>query len=117
MQRRRFLKAVAAMGVLAAIAPQSLFAVAPAPRLWGDGIHDDTAALQALLDCGQVDLSQGTYRISGTLNLRSYNRIRNCHFRHDADACIRIGSDTHHAMVSHCTFESRPLDSCPLEAV
>lgn len=45
--------------------------------LYGDGIHDDTLALQAMLDrCGMVMIEHpGTYRISRTLVIHSNTRF------------------------------------------
>lgn len=39
------------------------------PKLWGDGIHDDTAALQWIMDHerGVYNLKPGTYLVSETL--------------------------------------------------
>ena len=45
--------------------------------LYGDGIHDDTLALQAMLDgCGIVTVDKpGTYLISKTLIIHSNTRL------------------------------------------
>lgn len=92
LSRREFLRksALVTAGVIAAhqlelldrLAPRSLFA-SPLyiPHLWGDGIHDDTEALQALID-GQraydrvgrqikvnCYLRGGVYRITKTLEV------------------------------------------------
>lgn len=53
MQRRTFLGALA--GLIAAPAVVKAAGIMPVsveriPRLWGDGIHDDTEALQWLID-------------------------------------------------------------------
>jgi hypothetical protein len=107
MNRRGFLKSMLAAGVapyvvtsagvlmpvkkiLTATAPEIAFVQSgpgatpqtfqEALRLWGDGIHDDTAALQAWLDgspvirgdgsmVGRV-LYGGSYRVSGTIYMR-----------------------------------------------
>jgi hypothetical protein len=107
MNRRGFLKSMLAAGVapyvvtsagvlmpvrkiLTATAPEIAFTPSgtgatamtaqEALRLWGDGIHDDTAALQAWLDgrpvirgdgsmVGRV-LSGGSYRVSETIYMR-----------------------------------------------
>lgn len=80
MQRRSFLAAAVA-ALVAPVAPV-VHARLPdgfvrlseeaLPRLWGDGVHDDTAALQARVDqcmrTGQpLWLPLGTYRISGSI--------------------------------------------------
>ena len=45
-------------------------------KLFADGIHDDTAALQELLDCkGEVRLAPGDYRLTSALVLRSDTHI------------------------------------------
>jgi hypothetical protein len=80
--RRGFLGAMlAAAAAPAIIRPASLMPIyIPKPRiltLWGDGIHDDTAALQALIDGERVIgldgrpmagmLAGGVYRLTDTL--------------------------------------------------
>lgn len=59
------------------------------PTLWGDGVHNDTPGLQALIDGREVyvhglrravrgllvDIPQGTYRITETLHLRGHTSI------------------------------------------
>lgn len=56
-----------------------------APKLWGDGIHDDTAALQYLIDnasrSAPLYLRSGTYAIGKTLTLRDHTHITNTHLR------------------------------------
>ena len=88
--RRGFLAAILATAAAPAIVrPASLMPiyVPPAPRLltlWGDGVHDDAPALQALFngkrvydalqrrECGgssYVALAGGTYRLASSLYL------------------------------------------------
>lgn len=53
LSRRSFLRgALAAPAVVAAASLMPVRAIERLliPRLWGDGVHDDTAALQAVLD-------------------------------------------------------------------
>jgi hypothetical protein len=57
MERRSFLASLAAALGALALPPLARVAEAPViekssrvPTLWGDGVHDDTVALQALLD-------------------------------------------------------------------
>jgi hypothetical protein len=60
MKRRTFLLTIAA----AAVAPALPRADAE-PKLYGDGVHDDTEALQALFDAGASGrLVDGCYRIT-----------------------------------------------------
>lgn len=90
LSRRSFLKLASGLVVAAVAAPAYIAAdrldfgvpkaIATAPtlreiresvmRLWGDGIHDDTAALQALIDAGGfVQLPPGRFRTTGPLVL------------------------------------------------
>ena len=56
------------------------------PTLYGDGIHDDTAAVQALLDKGgRVYLPDGRYLISAPLIIHS-----NTHFLLSSQATLRL---------------------------
>lgn len=77
MDRRGFLRGLFAAPAI--VAASSLMPVSAKllldlpPKLWGDGIHDDTAALQALLDGvrpgGSVNLN-GIYRVTRTLKMK-----------------------------------------------
>lgn len=94
MNRREWLRnaTLLAAGVIAAdqlelldrLAPRSLFAAwGSPPKLWGDGIHDDTAALQwritdmiaRLPAGGRLVLPHGTYRVGRTVTF-PYTRAR-----------------------------------------
>lgn len=83
--RRGFFRFGAGALLIAAAAP--LVEASSLPRLWADGVHDDTAALQALLDGesvlpmttkakrtarldGGLVLCGGTYRTSAAIRLR-----------------------------------------------
>lgn len=45
-------------------------------RLYGDGIHDDTEAIQAMLDrCGTVYIPDGRYRITKPLIIHSHTHL------------------------------------------
>lgn len=62
------------LGLLAAplvVKAESIMRVVPyVPKLWGDGIHDDTAALQWRLDVdGRLELRGGIYRVTDTIRL------------------------------------------------
>ncbi|MBE6730749.1 MAG: hypothetical protein E7564_03560 [Ruminococcaceae bacterium] len=59
-------------------------------NLYGDGIHDDTAALQELIDCsgGDVFIPGGTYLISDTLFIHSNTSLKLAH-----TAIIRLADD------------------------
>ena len=57
-----------------------------ANRLYGDGTHDDTAAIQAMLDqCGTVRIPDGRYLISKPLIIHS-----NTHFLLSSHATLRL---------------------------
>jgi len=71
--RRGFLGMFVAAAVAPLLPQTAIKTVAPELlRLWGDGIHDDTAALQQRIDLGgTIYLVPGTYLISTTLNITS----------------------------------------------
>lgn len=75
VNRRGFLAGVIALAAAPAIvrADSLMKVVVPRlPKLWGDGVHDDTAYLQALLDkAGKVQLPSGIFLVSAPLILRS----------------------------------------------
>ena len=55
-------------------------------RLYGDGIHDDTSAIQSMLDkCGLVEIPDGRYLISKPLIIRS-----NTHLKLSSQATLRL---------------------------
>ncbi len=55
-------------------------------KLYGDGIHDDTAAIQAMLDrCGSVEIPDGRYLIGKPLIIHS-----NTHLKLSAQATLRL---------------------------
>lgn len=65
MKRRGFLAALIAV-ISATLLPRWQ---RRAPKLWGDGIHDDTAALQWRVDHGPPVVG-GQYLIAGTIHFR-----------------------------------------------
>ena len=75
MNRRNFLKSMVSLAVVAALPKVILVDEifnAPLPlKLWGDGIHDDTAAIQAMIDAagrnGTVTLPKGVFKVTGSL--------------------------------------------------
>lgn len=86
MHRRELLRraGLAALAVVALplVIPSETFlarAAASPPTLHADGIHDDTAALQALLDQGgRIDLGGRVYRITESLRVsQSGTQLRN----------------------------------------
>jgi hypothetical protein len=89
MNRRHFLKITFAAAAVTAVSIRLDYAVAERlPRIMGDGVHDDTAGLQAALNCKQFvcdsDLVQvtgsnvairgGRYFVTDTLTLHPNNR-------------------------------------------
>lgn len=90
--RRRFLFGASALAAVA-LAPAIVRASSPMPisvlrppKLWGDGIHDDTEALQWLADHAKPYAAAvppgGPYLISKTINYLGIEglRISNCVF-------------------------------------
>ena len=78
MNRRGFLTAMlAACAAPAIVRAESLMRIVVPTlaeiRLYGDGIHDDTDALQKIIDgaTGSIILPRGNYRITSTLRLSS----------------------------------------------
>jgi hypothetical protein len=79
--------------------------------LYGDGIHDDTAALQQVMDAagegGMVNGLDGVYRTTAPIELRhSYQRIRGMHLLPDGD---------HPAILIPGMVEGVGLDSVTIE--
>lgn len=82
VSRRSLFRFGAAALLTAAVSPVSNLV---APVLWGDGIHDDTAALQALMDGKPVSVSGstiiaregvldgGSYLLTNTLRISGEN--------------------------------------------
>lgn len=73
MTRRGLLgAALAAFAAPAIVRADALMRIVPPrpPTLWGDGIHDDTEALNYWLNRGGFVLSGGVYFISDTLRIR-----------------------------------------------
>ncbi len=69
MKRRQFL-GVSASGIALALVPMGFLALGEehAPRLWGDGIHDDTYAIQWRMERSTVEnpfvLQKGTFAVN-----------------------------------------------------
>jgi len=112
VNRRTFLKGVAgAVALMLAPAPIHKLAERFAPRLvlWGDGVHDDAPALNAMLrgedvevrdsaahvEPGMVWLAAGTYRLGSTLHFDGKTGLRgltatDSTFAGTADPLIRV---------------------------
>lgn len=76
--RRRFLFGAAALIAAPAIAKAANLmpiSVLKPPKLWGDGIHDDTEALQTYIEreiasgSRNIQIPQGVFRLSATLHI------------------------------------------------
>lgn len=74
MNRRAFVGALVAIGASLALPvrwaqalPRKIVGIAP--RLWGDGVHDDTAALQWYIDHATPIPIHGDYFITRTLRV------------------------------------------------
>ncbi len=68
MRRSDFIKALIAIPLAAKAV---VMAASRIPRLWGDGIHDDAPAIQAMLDDGGVCvLPQGEYLLGSTVEMK-----------------------------------------------
>lgn len=91
MNRRQFLQVSLAAGVVAAMPITLKKALAdPRPTIWADGIHDDTAGLQAAIDGqpfyavhdvvnvtdGKLTIHDGRFRTSACLNFRNHKGLR-----------------------------------------
>jgi hypothetical protein len=91
VNRRSFLKLAAAAPIAGALQLQLR---TPLRRLYGDGIHDDTLALQQRLDRGGLLLMGGYYRITDDLIFRDLGQppsfISGCQFEFD-DSSRQIG--------------------------
>ncbi len=75
----------------APLAAVAVFMAPRVPQLVGDGIADDTAALQALFDSGKTfHLDGGTYRLTRHLDMSKVRGclITNCEFLTDDDGAI-----------------------------
>lgn len=70
VSRRLFLGGALALSA-ATILSREVVASETVPTLYGDGVHDDTAALQAMLDQRPVIIEGEAVRSEGTIYLRS----------------------------------------------
>ena len=114
--RRKFLLGAGAVVASAAIVkaanlmPLGMLTV---PKLWGDGVHDDTAALQWRADRAKpyedVVPAHGTYRVSETITYKGKTGliIANCTFIADKplDCCLALDS-CRDVMITHVTFRN-----------
>jgi hypothetical protein len=117
MNRRDFFRSALAVSAIAAV---PLIASERAPVVYGDGIHDDTAGLQAALSgkpfvsnghlrtyANRLVLDGGTYRLSETLKIsRSNTLITNASFAYfePVEYCVQINNCSH-VRIDTCSFE------------
>ncbi len=66
-------------------------------KLYGDGIHDDTSSIQALLDkCGRVEIPDGCYLISKPLIIHS-----NTHLVLSSNAIMRLADNANCSLLDN----------------
>lgn len=120
MERRQFLKDSVLFATVALFAPRlALNAFEPKKHvLYGDGIHDDTKALQAWLNGQPVDrpwgptmnrfyLDSGEYRISNTLQVEGcqFRSIAHSSFYAEGDGIfLQSSKDCQNVSIHGCTF-------------
>jgi hypothetical protein len=117
LSRRSFFGGALALSAVIAL-PLEAFPFAP--TIYADGVHDDTAGLQALLDgkpfrvagearawrsTGKIFLGTGTYLLSDTLHFRDVKLIDGCGATFDGR---RIPSDRDAIIHIHGSSESSP---------
>lgn len=119
MQRRQFLKGVLSLAVIASNLPA--IAEAGLPILYGDGMHDDTKAFQAMMDGAPfrtIDgfrgtaiegrIYQGDFLFTDTIRIRRPNiTIEHCRFEFEGPPGIPVleflpGSDN--GAIVGCSF-------------
>lgn len=119
MNRRFFLKgalAVTALSILPAIDLSGY------PTLYGDGVHDDTEALQALFDLkpyicegnliqGQteVELTKGVFKTTDTLHVKDTTLlIFNCTFNYygNVEKYMLIMTGMSNSLITNCSFDT-----------
>ena len=83
--------------------------IATLPLLFGDGVHDDTAAIQARLDegvpCVELPLPAKEYRISRTLRIGSGQELRL-----PKSARVRLSDGSNCPMLGNRDFENGNVD-------
>jgi len=75
-------------------------------KLYGDGVHDDTNAIQALLDkCGEVYISDGIYLITHPLIIHD-----NTHLRLSRTAVLRLADHANCSLIDNDGLYSRSVN-------
>ena len=88
LSRRSFLGGLLTVSAVAAVPIAKLLPTVP--QLWGDGDHDDTAALQALFDRKQVEIMNDCARLTA-YGERSVIHLRGGVFRLSRTLVMRSG--------------------------
>lgn len=107
MERRSFFAVLAGMAALVGL-PLAAQATEPAPlTLWGDGVHDDTAALQAWFERQPVQwpdgrpvghaITGGTFKTSGVIRFAAWPQADGQALQAISDA----GRDVAHGALAH----------------
>lgn len=118
LSRRGFLIGMAAVGAVASL---PFDAVAGIPVIVGDGVHDDTAALQALLDGkdvikdgflltrpagGGVILRDGVFRTTDALRItRNDTLVERCKFLIEGRKGIQVEGVVENLQLTDCIFD------------
>lgn len=123
--RRSFLKglslATAGLILLPDDLPRRLWALGTPLRLWGDGIHDDAPALQAIFDGrirevagaerwvavspGLIGIRQGLFRVEKTLVMDSNTHIEGSRFEGPIDPFIQMKPSANYSSVRYSIFQ------------
>lgn len=120
LSRRSFLGGALALTAASAVPAYAL--KSPAPVIYADGIHDDTAGLQAALDGepfrvfgdgvfivrndGHIYIGKGAFRLSDTLHLRGSVPVTlsDFHMRWDRlppdAACVMVSPGARHTLLN-----------------
>lgn len=78
------------------------------PRLWGDGVHDDTAALQWILDRPGAYIVNGVYRVTAPLIVRhDYTTIDGVRFKlgdHNVAGGMVVRQDVQNVLLTNISW-------------
>jgi hypothetical protein len=79
------------------------------PTIYGDGIHDDTAAIQAMLDRGgTILLAGGSYRLTNTLTFSPRTPLNGGHFIADGitGAVFDFGTEVRDVAITNIRLDA-----------
>lgn len=133
LSRRSFLGGALVLAAATAVPAHALKALGPLPVIYGDGIHDDTAGLQAAIDGkpfrvfgdrayavrtgGRVFIGQGRFRLSDTLRLNGpvSVTISDAHMvwdeLPDGQPCISVTGSAQH-LIEHSVLVTSGIRTC-----